>query len=231
MKLRYTLAVSALALATAASLSIPHAAAALPLVEPGDRIETNASTCTLGWAYTGRDNHTYGVTAGHCSPRGGETVRDEHTGVTGTFRRPLVDPPGIGGADFGLIDFGIGSLPVPFVADQPVESSNYPEPRPGQQVCRSGITTGKRCGVVIRSFGKHQYLTTGMTPTLGGDSGAPVWTTRSNGTRHIIGIWLGSRTTIANATYGRFADLNHAITTLGQPPIHHDTNQSRTNAR
>jgi hypothetical protein len=196
------------------------ATAAVQLVEPGDRIETASNACTLGWVYIGADKHTYAVTAGHCSTTPGETVSDKHSGATGTFIQTRVDPPGIGGADYGLIDFGLPTLPVPFVANQPVTANSHPEPRPGQKVCRDGIATGTVCGEVTRSYGEHQYITVGMTPTIGGDSGGPVWTTDADdGDIHVIGIWLGGRTTIAGGDFGRFAGLSDALTAIGTPPI------------
>jgi len=220
VKLSRLLAAIGTAAVTLVAVPAAPAAAALQLVEPGDRLETASNACTLGWVYIGADKHTYAITAGHCATRPGETVRNQYSGATGTFVRTLVDPPGIGGADYGLIDFGLRTLPVPFVDDQPVTSDSYPEPRPGQKVCRAGITTGTVCGEVTRSFGDHQYLTVGMTPTIGGDSGGPVWTTDTgDGTVHIIGIWLGGRTTIAGGNFGRFAALDDALTALGTPPI------------
>ncbi|ORA29339.1 trypsin-like peptidase domain-containing protein [Mycobacterium aquaticum] len=219
-----TARLAARAIATTASMviaaSTAPAAAAVQLVEPGDRIETATNACTLGWVYIGADKHTYAVTAGHCATTPGETVTDKHSGAIGTFLQTRVDPPGIGGADYALIDFGVRTLPVPFVANQPVTANNHTEPRPGQKVCRDGISTGTVCGEVTRSYGQHQYITVGMTPTIGGDSGGPVWTTDTDGGDiRVIGIWLGGRTTIAGGNFGRFAGLSDALAVIGTPPI------------
>lgn len=48
---------AAIATAAAALATVPAApaAAALQLVEPGDRLETASNACTLGWVYIGAD--------------------------------------------------------------------------------------------------------------------------------------------------------------------------------
>ena len=59
--------------------------------------------------------HTYAVTAGHCRNSASGYARGTRTGLTGTFVRTVVEPPRSGGADHGLIDFGINSLPSAFI--------------------------------------------------------------------------------------------------------------------
>jgi hypothetical protein len=214
-----------IAVAIAATLGIlsgaptAPAAAAVQLVEPGDRIETASSACTLGWVYIGADKHTYALTAGHCSSIPGEAVRDVASDASGRFVTTSIDPPGIGGADYGLIDFGLKTLPARFVDNHPATASAHRDLQPDQTVCRYGIATGTQCGTITRAFGHHQYLTIGMTPTIGGDSGGPVWTTAADGSVQVVGIWLGGRTTFAGGNYGRFAALTDALTDIGTPPI------------
>ncbi|MBN3459767.1 serine protease [Mycobacterium sp. DSM 3803] len=193
------------------------AAAGVQLIEPGDRIETASSACTLGWAYIGADKHTYAVTAGHCSTAPDETVRNVASGASGRFVNTIIDPPGIGGADYGLIDFGLTTLPARFIVDQPAKAGARRDLQPDQHVCRYGIATGTQCGTITRAFGHHQYLTIGMTPTVGGDSGGPVWTTSADGSVRVVGIWLGGRTTFAGGNYGRFAALDDAQADLASP--------------
>ena len=82
-------------------------------------------------------------------------------------------------------------------------------------MCRAGITTGQQCRTIAAANGDHQYLTTGMPSSRGGDSGAPVWTISGDGHAQVIGIWLGGRTTAAGQDYGRFAALSSAVATLG----------------
>jgi hypothetical protein len=49
---------------TAAIAQPAHAGAGVITISPGDRIATGTSSCTLGYAYTGQDDHTYAITAG-----------------------------------------------------------------------------------------------------------------------------------------------------------------------
>jgi hypothetical protein len=56
---------TAVALLMTAAIAQPaHAGAAVITISPGDRIATGTSSCTLGYAYTGQDDHTYAITAG-----------------------------------------------------------------------------------------------------------------------------------------------------------------------
>jgi streptogrisin B len=205
-------AAAVLAIATALSAHAAPAHAAPLTVSPGDRIDT-PNTCTIAYTYTGRNKHTYAITAGHCA--NGKPVRDQRSGAAGIFVASVVDPPRTGGPDYGLIDFGPHAMAVGFIGNRPVATNDYPPPRPGQTACRAGITTGQQCGTIAAAYGDHQYLTTGMRPSRGGDSGAPVWTIAGDGHAQIIGIWLGGRTTGDGQDFGRFAALSSAVATLG----------------
>ena len=210
-------AVIGAALTAAALTTGPPAGAARISVSPGDRI-TSPDVCTIAHTYTGRDGRAYALTAGHCHTSGGHTVRDERTGATGTFVRTAVDPPGSGGADYGLIDFGVRTLALTFIGNQPIAPHDHPRPRPGQTVCRTGVATGQHCGTVLATHGQDQYLTTGMPPSRGGDSGGPVWMLRSDGYAQVVGIWLGGRKNRSGDDNGRFASLAAGIDTLDIAP-------------
>jgi hypothetical protein len=101
---------------TAATLTnTAPASAASITVSPGDRVDYVSPTaatqfCTIGYAYTAPDLHTYAITAGHCRTTAAGYARDNRSGLTGGFVRAIVDPAISGGADYGLIDFGIRSL-------------------------------------------------------------------------------------------------------------------------
>ena len=84
-------------------------------------------------------------------------------------------------------------------------------------MCRAGTTTGQQCGTIAAAYGDHQYLTTGMPSSRGGDSGGPVWILGGDGRAQVIGIWLGGRSTADGKDYGRFAALSTAVATLGVP--------------
>lgn len=211
---------SAALLAANVAATAPSAAAApIATIEPGERIDYinnlgGNQFCTLGHVWTGSDQHVYGVTAGHCRNSESGYVRSKRSGQTGTFLRALVKPPSMGGPDYGLIDFGTEPLAGAKIGDIPT-GDRHPEPEIGQTVCRTGVSSGQQCGTITARHGVDQYLTTGMTASVAGDSGGPVWTRTSDGSALIIGIWLGEK--IAGGThaeYGRFASLAEGLRVL-----------------
>ncbi len=68
---------------------------------------------------------------------------------------------------------GPGTVALTVISGRAAARNHTPS-RPGQTVCRSGITTGEQCASIAAAYGDHQYRTTGMPPSRGGDSGAPV---------------------------------------------------------
>ncbi|ASL12336.1 serine protease (plasmid) [Mycobacterium europaeum] len=217
--------VASLAAAAALALtSSPSSHAALTVVSPGDEVDYinpggRNQFCTIGYVYTGADMHTYAITAGHCraDSRAGY-ARDKRNGLTGDFVRSVFEPPRSGGADYALIDFSTNSLASAFITDHRMPFiDGYPEPQIGETVCRMGVSSGQQCGQITASQGEDQYLTTGMPPSIPGDSGGPVWTSTAHGFPQIIGIWLGEKTTAAGQEYGRFASLSSGLRALNAP--------------
>jgi hypothetical protein len=206
--------VSSVMLTAPPLIDLPGARAAQTTVSPGDRLDTPAASCTIGYAYTGTDEHAYAITAGHCASETGQRVRDSSSGATGTLVRDLVDPPHSGGADYALIDFGTRAIPLLSIGDLPT-TSGHPRPRPDQTVCRTGVSSGQHCGTVAKIYGDHQYLTSGVPESAPGDSGGPVWIPRDRGLAQIVGIWLGGTNTAAGNSYGRFASLAGGLDSLG----------------
>lgn len=212
---------STAALALAGS---PSAHAALTVVSPGEEVDYinpagHNQFCTIGYVYTGDDMHTYAITAGHCraDPAAGY-ARDKHNGLTGDFVRTVFAPPRSGGADYALIDFTTNSLASVFIAgNHTLFTDDHPEPQIGQTVCRLGVSSGQHCGQIAANQGEDQYLTTGMPPSIPGDSGGPVWTPTDQGNARIIGIWLGEKTNAAGQEYGRFASLSSGLRALNAP--------------
>jgi streptogrisin C len=126
--------------------------------------------CSVGFAVVGGF-----VTAGHCGAVGAVTtgVNDEPQGVT----KASVFP---GNADMGFVAVTGDFTPQPVVAtdqgDIPVAGST--EAPIGAAICRTGSTTGTRCGVVESKNETVVYpegAVTGLTRTdacaEGGDSG------------------------------------------------------------
>lgn len=198
--------------------------AALTVVSPGEEVDYinpggHNQFCTIGYVYIGTDMHTYAITAGHCrtDPTSGY-ARDKRSGLAGDFVRTVFDPPRNGGADYALIDFGTHSLASAFLVDHRKPFlDDHPEPQIGETGCRMGVSSGQQCGQIATGQGEDQYLTTGMPPSIPGDSGGPVWTPTPHGFAQIIGIWLGEKTTAAGQEYGRFASLSSGLRALKAP--------------
>lgn len=220
--MKFHTVVAAAITASVAFLSPAPTAQAIPVtISPGDRIDyvTHAgseSFCTTGYVYTGSNGHAYAITAGHCQTDGPGRVVEETTGATGRFVNAVVAPPRSGGPDYGLIDFG------PHVATRPASdtitlTTAQPPPavRVGQTVCHLGVSSGQHCGTVAFRYGDEQFMTTDMPASVPGDSGGPVWVSDDDGNAHIIGIWLGEKTSAdSSRRYGRFASLRAALDIL-----------------
>jgi streptogrisin C len=164
-------------------------------------IINQAARCSVGFATT-----TGFVTAGHCG-QVGDTTADVDGNEQGTVS--LSTFPGDG--DFGAVetndnfvgqalvnDFAGGTLPVAGSEEAPV----------GASICRSGSTTGLRCGVVQAKNVTVNYpegTVTGLTQTdvcaEGGDSG---------------GSWL-SGDQAQGVTSGGSGDCTVGGTTFFQP--------------
>lgn len=64
----------------------------------------------------------------------------------------------------------------------------------GQDVCHLGNSSRTHCGTVGYRYGEEQFMTTDMPASVPGDSGGPDWAADDDGQAHIIGIWLGEKT-------------------------------------
>jgi hypothetical protein len=216
----HSIAVTVLAAASILGAT-PEAHATAASIGPGDRIDYvtadgSESFCTTGYVYTGTNGHAYAITAGHCQADEPGHVVEETTGATGRFINAVVAPPRSGGPDYGLIDFG------PHVANHPANDTidfasdiRPPVVEVGQEVCHLGVSSGTHCGTVAYSYGDDQFMTTGMPASVPGDSGGPVWVTDGDGRAHIVGIWLGEKSSAdSSRRYGRFASLRAALDIL-----------------
>ncbi len=129
--------------------------------------------CSVGFSVVGGF-----VTAGHCGPVGART--STQNGVAQGVTRASVFP---GSADMGFVETNATFTPQPVVNDfqgnlLPVAGNT--EAPVGAAICRSGSTTGTRCGVVQAKNQTVNYpegAVTGLTRTNvcaeGGDSGGP----------------------------------------------------------
>jgi streptogrisin C len=132
----------------------------------------NASRCSIGFSVVGGF-----VTAGHCGTPGSTTTGFNQE-AQGTVQASVF--PGTG--DFGFVEVNADWTPQPVVATSegvlPVAGSE--EAPIGAAICRSGSTTGTRCGVIQAKNATVNYpegAVTGLTQTdvcaEGGDSGGP----------------------------------------------------------
>jgi hypothetical protein len=214
--------VVAVALATAAaSAGVAPARAAAGVITAGDRIVIGEATCSVAYVERrGADGRTYAITAGHCGQPGAEVIAPA-SGATGSIADAVVVTDGVHkGVDVGLVDFGTS-----VAAGTTVGAGRWPTDRiarrwpvVGDEVCRSGATTGTHCGVVVARHGMHQYLTSAdMRRSAGGDSGGAVWLKPATPDRYpvIVGIWLGDFTSASGVVRGRFHGLWDAFSLLG----------------
>jgi streptogrisin B len=206
-------ALTAACTAFAPALNTPaHAASEPAMVAAGDAIATTDANgtirCTLGYTFTAAAK-TYGLTAGHCSPPGPARVTDLVSGATGRFVYAAADHDNALSDDYGLIDFGATAAPAGDIHATPI--AGIAEPSHRAIICRNGIRTGTACGQFDGRLVGSQYSTLGMTDSLPGDSGGPVWQPNPDGTATVVGIWLGEHTTAAGRRSGRFSNLYDAL--------------------
>jgi hypothetical protein len=212
--------VVAVAMATVAtSAGVAPARAAAGVITAGDRIVIGEATCSVAYVERRRaDGRTYAITAGHCGQPGAEVIAPA-SGATGSIVEAVVVTDGVHkGVDVGLVDFGNSVAAGTTVGDGrwPTDRIARRWPVVGDEVCRSGATTGTHCGVVVARHGMHQYLAD-MHHGAGGDSGGAVWLKPATPDRYpvIVGIWLGDFTSASGVVRGRFHGLWDAFSLLG----------------
>ena len=127
--------------------------------------------CSIGFSVEGGF-----VTAGHCGQPG-----DQTSGANQQPQGEVVASVFPGEADMGVVEVNADFIPQPFVDDfngnaLPVAGST--EAPIGAAICRSGSTTGTRCGTILAKNQTVNYpegSVTGLTRTdacaEGGDSG------------------------------------------------------------
>ncbi|MEV4702684.1 S1 family peptidase [Actinoplanes sp. NPDC049316] len=129
--------------------------------------------CSIGFAVEGGF-----VTAGHCGEEGTRT-----TDLDGQAQGQVVASVFPGNADMGVVQTGANVQLQPFVDDfdgNALPVGGATESPVGAAVCRSGSTTGTRCGTILSKNETVNYpegSVTGLTRTdvcaEGGDSGGP----------------------------------------------------------
>ncbi|GAA0623931.1 trypsin-like serine protease [Kribbella sandramycini] len=125
----------------------------------------SGTRCSIGFAVTGGF-----VTAGHCGQAGQTTTQPSGTVAGSSFP----------GNDYGWVRVAAGNTPRALVNRYPgtVPVAGATEAPVGSSVCRSGSTTGWRCGTILQKNASVTYpegTITGLTRTNAcaepGDSG------------------------------------------------------------
>lgn len=207
---RFPLAAAPAAVLVAAALiwtvptAIAHADA--PLVYPGMRINQGTQSCTLGFVDPGA---RIGLTAGHCALDSDGPVYDDSGNRVGTADiahfeptpqdKSFAEQPPI---DYKGIAFYEG-IPINNVLPNGLVLESNPKivPAIGMPVCRSGVTTGEACGVILETT--DSLLVIDGLPADHGDSGSPVYAITEPGRAAIVGITtevLTSKSTGQRAT-------------------------------
>ncbi|GAA0550739.1 alpha-lytic protease prodomain-containing protein [Paractinoplanes ferrugineus] len=137
-------------------------------------VDGGTARCSVGFSVEGGF-----VTAGHCGAVGDKTFANAQGTAQGTVAASVFP----GNADMGFVKVGAGFTPRAVVNDfegneLPVAGST--EAPVGAAICRSGSTTGTRCGSILAKNQTVVYpegQVTGLTRTNvcaeGGDSGGP----------------------------------------------------------
>ena len=137
------------------------------------RVGGGTARCSIGFSVEGGF-----VTAGHCGGVGSTTTGFNQQ-AQGTVRASVFP----GSADMGFVEVNGNWTPRPVVNDfdgNELPVAGNTEAPVGAAVCRSGSTTGTRCGVILAKNQTVVYpegAVTGLTRTNvcaeGGDSGGP----------------------------------------------------------
>jgi streptogrisin C len=149
----------------------------------GDQLTVPEGYCSLGFTVGNYVQHLNGwITAGHCGRTGGPATMGY--GATGTFRGSVFPGNDHAWISHDNYDFEYGPYGMPQVynyqAGDGVRVEGLQEAPIGASICRSGVTSGWRCGTVQaknETVNYAQGTVVGLTRTSAcaepGDSGGP----------------------------------------------------------
>ncbi len=179
----------------------------------GQTIRNSASRCSAGFAARNSAGSRFVITAGHCTNLGGTW-----SGVGGTLG--TVAASSFPTNDFGTIAISsAAAVSTPLVdrysSGSDVTVGGYANPTVGSAVCRSGSTTGWRCGTVQANNQTVNYgggqIVSGLTRTNAcaepGDSGGA----------YVTNPGAGTRVTALGLTSGGSGNCTSGGTTYFQP--------------
>ncbi|GIH02493.1 serine protease [Rhizocola hellebori] len=182
------------------------------LIAGGQAVYTGASRCSLG-ANVRQGSVSYFVTAGHCT-NAGVTWWDSaaHTTVLGT--RTGTSFPG---NDYGIVRYTNTSVAHPsavYTYPGQVAILRAGNPSIGLAVCRSGSTTGVRCGVITGLNATVNYAQGSVTGLIRtnicaepGDSGGPLYVAATGVIIGILSGGSGNCTTGGTTFYQPIAEI------------------------
>ncbi|GAB3898131.1 hypothetical protein GCM10029964_082090 [Kibdelosporangium lantanae] len=150
----------------------------------GDQLAVPLGYCSLGFSVVSYVQHFYGwTTAGHCGQTGDAATPGLGVGATGTFRGSVFPGNDYAWVSHDNYDSDFGPFAMPQVNDyrgDGVRVEGLQEAPVGASICRSGITSGWRCGTIQAKNETVNYIegtVTGLTRTSAcaepGDSGGP----------------------------------------------------------
>ena len=144
----------------------------------GDGIIVGGGLCSIGFVAHTLAGAPRLITAGHCTRAGGQVLGTNNVPI-GPVRSSTFNRDG----DWGVVDVGPGWRPTPSVSGENRASlavTGTATAPVGSTVCRSGTTSGWRCGTVKATDVTANYdagPVTGLVLTdacsEGGDSGGP----------------------------------------------------------
>lgn len=187
----------------------------------GAWIQSNARSCTSGWAMEDNNNHRWMVTAGHCFPRGvstnmGSSIRDDAWDFSG------LDVARITGHSYAGRIYADGAN-----GDRIIRDGN--DPVIGSSYCTTGRTSGFVCGWTLRGKNKtvcyddpdinrciHKlasFTRANGAPVQKGDSGGPLFIKDGSNGVGIRGIVQGRSLVDPDriGTWTSYAQQYHSI--------------------
>ncbi|WP_326556989.1 S1 family peptidase [Micromonospora sp. NBC_01796] len=183
------------------------------LIAGGQGIQVNsAGRCSLGANVRSGSTHFF-ITAGHCTILGGTWyAQGNQAPVLGT--RVGTSFPG---NDYGLVRYTNGAIPHPsavYTYPGLLPSNGIANAYVGQRVCRSGSTTGVRCGTVValnQTVNYSQGSVHGLIRTNicaePGDSGGPLYDPANGNVLGILSGGSGNCTSGGTTYYQPIAEI------------------------
>lgn len=141
-----------------------------------------ATTCTLGFVFTGTDGEPRAITAGHCGEKGDPVQTADHHTI-GRIAESFFDSSGTAAENFHSVDTALISfIPGSVVVDPRIPgiggvrrtASRNEVERANAVACKLGPTTGLSCGPLALVETPDPMVAFHMDSDRG-DSGAPVW--------------------------------------------------------